>query len=968
MNVVHCAYHLFMANRIKTLRAFSAFAGIFAVVSTTTMHTTHASARASARTSTKTSAQANTQIGTKAGIVAFVGPKSQVISPVDDLAARAGNQLKATTISVDGPEVSVNTERGTPLVFSASAGQTINVSSNRDWTLTGPLGNSLAGGSVNNPRIITLEDTGRYLLQLSAGVFTPASAKIATADPTRIVIPAAVGQEVSFDNNQVRRQVATVSVTGGQRYHLIVLPSGEETTYGVCVLDQNFGRSISIGCVTQDQYKESRTSFVTDHDGELTLQPQVTGRFLGSLRTRIEIAPNDVLSDPATNPVVDTEAKIGQSVVIPLWGTPIERAVISSPVVANVEKWGEPWIDKERTGSPSSPESATQRVFAVPVAFDPTKSPFISWTGRELQDGETVAVNRRRFGVYKGEDSATKIPTTGEPIVLKNNPWFASVGSLEFGEGERYAVQVTGTKIRPLSIAVRDPSGKFSSSVAPWQWTEDNGIQRAVTQITSNRPGRWAIELRPGGNAVSDISVAVAKLGSGGSYKGVIVVDDPLSIGEATDVNLSPNEFAQLTVKLDSPTPQIIQPEVLRYRSKTFQRTAVDMSLWDSRGRLVWSNNRNLEEEVLSGNNGKELLAADKQAVVSSTEPYRLIIDPHSDLAGRFRISVGSTPIVSDVPLGAGPIPRLPAGTKTGIVQLDKPTRFKVTGVGACVGVTSLGEWGGGKAVPVPVVVAPSAIGSGVAPAPFPVVASPGGQRCIRDGRTISLPVGVHRMNFNGPVVAGSTFTALAAGLPADPVVILPASIDGPAITIPTGQDPTSMVFSATAGTRVLLESDGEPASGTLQWPDGTTNNVGGVFAIPVTGTYTLWVSPGATSYPMRLRIAPAEVQNGKATLGAKSQAFNQVYGQRLEVAFSLSKATVVALESLSGPDASINFIYAADGFERRYFADGADGTYQYVQLPAGTFRFVFVGEGLSRVRFATTKQSKLRPVIIEGQ
>jgi hypothetical protein len=118
----------------------------------------------------------------------------------------------------------------------------------------------------------------------------------------------------------------------------------------------------------------------------------------------------------------------------------------------------------------------------------------------------------------------------------------------------------------------------------------------------------------------------------------------------------------------------------------------------------------------------------------------------------------------------------------------------------------------------------------------------------------------------------------------------------------------------------------------------------------------------------LRLRKAPAELQLGKATLGAKSQAFNLVYGQRLEVAFSLAKPTVVALESLAGPGATLQFQYAADGFERRYLTNGGDGTFEYLTLPSGTFRLVFTGSGLSRIRVATTKQSKLQPVIIEGQ
>jgi hypothetical protein len=943
-----------MAKRTFSLRATCATLSAITVVAVAAIQPTTAALKTGTRAATS-------------------GSRSQVISVFDDPGERATNVIKSTVVAIDGPEASVDTERGAPFYFTATAGQSIRVVANRTWSLSGPIGEEIASGPENDSEVITLTDSGRYLLVLDQAVYAPASVKLISGDPTTVTIPGAVGQEIAFDNNQVRRQVGKVDVIGGQRYRLVTLPSDDATTHSICVNDQTYGRiRNSLACVTQNRYAENSESFVTSRDLSLTLNPSVYGRFTGSLRARIELAPNDILADTRTNAVVDTEAKPGQSIVIPFWGTPAERAMVSSPDENNVSAWGQSWIDRERTGSPAAPDSPTQKVFAVPVQFDPAQTPFLSWNGRKLNDGETGEVNRRRFGVYRGEDSATKIPTTGEPIVLRNKPWFASVGSLEFGEGERYALQITGTKIRPMSVALRDPSGKFSSNVAPWQWTEDSGVQRAVTQVTANRPGRWALELRPAGNAISDITVSVAKLGSGGSYKGVIVVDEPLAIGESTDVNLSPNEFAQFTVKLNSATPQIIQPEVLRYRNKTFQRTAVDMSVWDAQGRLVWSNNRNLEEEVLSGNNGRELLLADRQAVVASAEPYRVVIDPHSDLAGRFRVSVKSVPVVSDVPLGNGAIPLIPGGTKTGVVQVDKPTRYKITGLSACIAVTSLTEWGGGNnqgPVPIATPTPPIAVSSATTAPPNQGIAGPTtNQRCIRNGRTISLPVGVHRFSFNDKVGPNDTFTQVAPGSPADPITNIETSIEGPSATIGNGEDPTGLVFTATAGTRMYAARSLGAASGSLEWPDGSLRGVAGVFVAPITGTYTLWLQGENTSYAVRLRKAPAEVQLGKVTLGAKSQVFNLVFGQRLEVAFSLAKSTVVALEGVAGTNSGLQLQYAADGFERRYVIGRSDDTYEYLALPSGTFRLVFVGEGLSRIRVTTTKQSKLQPVIIEGQ
>jgi hypothetical protein len=461
-----------MAKRNVSIRAICAVLSTVAVVTVLSPRQTNAALKTGTETATSSA-------------------RFQVISVFDNPGERATNAIKSTIVTIDGPEASVDTERGAPFYFTATAGQSIRVVANRTWSLSGPIGEEIASGPENDSEVITLTDSGRYLLLLDQAVFAPASVKVISGDPTTINIPGVVGQEIAFDNNQVRRQVAKVDVIGGQRYRLVTLPSDDLTTHSICVNDQTYGRiGNSLACVTQTRFAENSETFVTSRDLSLTLNPSVYGRFTGSLRARIELAPNDILADTRTNAVVDTEAKPGQSIVIPFWGTPAERAMVSSPDENNVSAWGQSWIDRERTGSPAAADSPTQKVFAVPVQFDPAQTPFLSWNGRKLNDGETGEVNRRRFGVYRGEDSATKIPTTGEPIVLRNKPWFASVGSLEFGEGERYALQITGTKIRPMSVALRDPSGKFSSNVAPWQWTEDSGIQRAVTQVTANRPGR----------------------------------------------------------------------------------------------------------------------------------------------------------------------------------------------------------------------------------------------------------------------------------------------------------------------------------------------------------------------------------------------------------------------------------------------------------------------------------------------
>lgn len=585
-------------------------------------------------------------------------------------------------------------------------------------------------------------------------------------------------------------------------------------------------------------------------------------------------------------------------------------------MAANVSPWGDPWIDREDGGS-----AGRLKVYAVPFTFNPANPPFVTWRGSTPPNPP----NRQRVGVYRGEDTAVLVGTTGEPATVRNAPWFASIGSLNFEAGGRYVLQVAGKNIRPLSLAVRDPSGKFTSSLSPWQWSEEGGEQRAVTTVSANRPGKWALEMRLAGNAVRDLKVSALYAGGGGSYEGVVDVDDVLNVGESTDVQLGPNEFARMTVKLTSASPQIVQPDVQRYRTKTFQPTAADMSLWDSRGRLVWSNNRNLEEEVLSGRLGKEPQLSERFATVSSTEPYTLIIDPHTDLSGRFRVSVVSTPVTSDVALGTGPVPLLAGGTLTGVVEVREPTRYRLTGASACLTVTSLAEWNGG------------------------VVGVAGGAntpRCVRSGSSISLPVGVHRFTFLKPLTSPASFAAVAVGSAPDPVPISVATIDGSGATLPAGEGEGIVQFTTNQpSTRLVVQTQKSQLSGGLVAPDGTRRSFYGSILATLPGTYSLYFGLDATSsQSIQVRTAISELQTTTLAVGAKSKVFAMSWGQRLEGRVVLAKRTRLAIDAFAETGSSINLTLIADDRERR-FSPEAD-----IVLNAGAYRLVFTGNGNVRV------------------
>jgi hypothetical protein len=889
-------------------------------------------------------------------IVVYTFPSERLVAP----------PVKTT---IAGPAVSINTEKAVSLYFTGAAGQTITVNANRPWQLEDPLGRR-----VGNSGMIVLQDTGTYVLNLGPGLRSPATAEVRTGDPSSVIVKSTVGDLFSMNTGELRPQLIRVPVRGGHRYRLTVPGSQDGTKF--CAQDWTSANTEELGCATGVDPKdkpddmtpeefETRSSktFVPTSDQEITLlgsyavdtseaDPRPTP---ASISARITEVPNDVVADLAAGPIVNRAAENDQSVVVPFWGNPSERGVISSPVESEAQVWGDPWIDRETVAAAGS--ATALKVFATPVVFDPQRPPFVSWSGNV---GDKPEARTKRYGVYRGEDSVITVPTTGEPVMLKNLPWFAAVASMTFEPGDRYVVQVTGKNIRPLGLALRDPSGKFSSNRSPWQWTSSDADQRAVTTVTADRGGRWALELRPRGDSSKDFSVSVLRVGSGGSYLGAVDVDDVLSVGEKTDVQLGPNEFARLRVKLTTATPQIIQPEVLRYRNKTFQPTAADMSIWDSRGRLVWSNNRNLEEEVLSGRLGKEPELSEKYATVASADEYTLVISPKGDLAGRFRVSVTSTSVVTDVRLGEGLIPRLPGGTRSGVLEVRTPTRYRITGTNACISITSVREWSvksrcirNGRSIFLAPGVYRFSFVKGddtIAPAPAPGAATTStvpkttlpGQTTLPPAPTPAAAPGV-----NDALAPGASFSVVAAGAGPDLDPTASASLDGGAAILPSGSGEGVLSFAIPAsGTRVVLvDGEGDVVSGTLERPDGDRQDFGGAFVTPIAGTYRLRVSLRVDkSQAISVRSALAEVQRINLSLSKKPTIVSLKLGQRLEAFISVPKKTGIEAELFSDEktNAGIDFLFAANEREERFNSIGS--------LPAGKYRLVFVGRGESRI------------------
>lgn len=845
-------------------------------------------------------------------------------------------------VRVNGGPVSLQTEQSAVFVFTATAGQVLHITANRNWRIEDPFGDpSASNGNLD------VSDSGQYLVFLDQGLTAPATIEVSTIDPNPVVTSVELGATVSFPSSEPRDQQARVAVRGGQRYTLSVAESDGVGT--VCAYDESGAVTSPLGCVNGSApSEEARTvPFIPGADQRIVLRP--TFNRLNqppTLEARVAEAPNDIVLDVSKNPLTDRAPRPGQSLVIPFWGSPAERGVVSSPVEGNVSGWGQPWIDREQVGKERT------KVFATPVAFKPDLPPFISWTG---PSSASATPNQQRFGVYRGEDTAVAVTPDGPAVVIRNAPWFASVAAMKLSPGDRYALEIEGTDIRPISLGLRDPTGRFSSNLSPWQWSADGDTQRATTAFTADRAGGWALEMRPSGNRVHDLQVKLTKIGTGGGFEGSIDVGDVLTVGDATDVQLGPNEFARLTVKLTSPSAQIVQPEVLRYRNTTFQPTAADLSLWDSKGRLVWSNNRNLEEEVLSGRLGKEPELTEKFATVASADNYTLVVDPHGDIAGRFRVSVKSSGVLSDVRLGNGQIPLLLTDTTTGIVEVSKPTRYKITGNSACVVTSSTVGWapfGGPVAVtPAPVNQQTNGLPSSGANPPIPQA------HCLDSDTTLAFPPGVHRLRFGQPAKKGDTFTVVPEGSGPDPIPQAVATV-GSLASLPQTGRVIDVAIDLRAGVRYVGTLGVNRIGATLVHPDGTRTYAYGSFVPRSSGIHHLLFTPGTSGANLLVATDAPEIVAAALAVGAREKLFELHWGQRLELNVTVKKSPGVRVQVATENGYEAQLLYAVNAKQQRFTDDDGSGR---LLLKPGAYKLYFLGDGQSRITLFQLKPNEVQ-------
>jgi hypothetical protein len=297
-------------------------------------------------------------------------------------------------------------------VFTATAGQTFAIDANRAWAGEDPLGRDVDGP------VVTAPSTGRYLLYLEPGATAPATVTLTTVNPNPIISSVAPGTAFTFNKGELREQQGRVRLRAGQRYRLSV-PKGQSGAT-VCAQDWSNPQIAPYGCVTgtKDDEADPFVAFIANDATDAVVTTEfAAGTELTSATATISEAPNDEIVDVSKDPIVDRAPLPGQSLVIPFWGTPAERAVISSPAEENVAPWGQAWIDREVIGADRV------KVAATPVVFKPSNPPFVAWTG---PTGPKAKPNTQRFGVYRGQDTAVAVPTDGKEVTVRNSAWFAS--------------------------------------------------------------------------------------------------------------------------------------------------------------------------------------------------------------------------------------------------------------------------------------------------------------------------------------------------------------------------------------------------------------------------------------------------------------------------------------------------------------------------------------------------------------
>jgi hypothetical protein len=618
-----------------------------------------------------------TSVGLSLPAVAAKTPPSAFTKPAPDM----------KVLSIDGNSVSFDDSRAT-FSFTATRNAWFAFSSSVDLGLSGPLGVSEA---IEREEIFQAPQTGTYRLVVT-GARESGTISIKSLDPPKVT-KAEVGTPAAMLLQGTRPEYALVALRGGIRYQLSSSLFGGQ----LCVSQHeglnvpasrlvesdsplNFSRNQrknpspvnqprtqgAIGPFGQCLDSSSTRTLMALHDEQLTLSLSSNNSDLDQPATVLvkEIANDRVLSlDEKSSARAKSEPNA--RTLIPLWGSAGERAVLGSPLGGRLRTYGEPWIERE----------GTQTTYLVPFQFRVDLPPYLGWGGTAKPEDYDAFI-------FRGDDAVFPAKL-GEALVATNRAWMRSVVPFTLVQGRRYEVTLSGDNLRNAGFALRDPNGRRTTSAGNWNYfdPEDTGDFTSVSTVLEARHGgNWVLEIDPRSASVVAANVKITEIGGRVSYEPSTKVNTVLRPGETVDVDLLPGEWAQMNF-VTGDRAELIKPVVQRYRNTTFDGTAADVTVWDPDGRLLYSNNKDLQEEVFTGRLGTETKDAENYVLLRPKTTYRMVVDPQGDLAGRFRLSVQSQAATQLVPIDVSKNPQTLLPGQAGVIEVrNAPIGISVKG------------------------------------------------------------------------------------------------------------------------------------------------------------------------------------------------------------------------------------------------------------------------------------------------
>jgi hypothetical protein len=624
-------------------------------------------------------------------------PKSAITKPVP----------KPIPLEVDSGTVRFEDER-TSYKLELKRNDWIRLDSDRSFSLRGPFSTNQ---TFTGDGIFRVPITGTYFLEFNSSDVTTGSLTVTTSRPPT-TSAGAIGNEIAVELTGDRPEAVTYDIKGGQRYELST--SSDNGTF--CILQHNTdgppaGRPIESDDINplrqiQQQPRQAQSSrrklsftepsisgdcfsagtkrtVIAHADERLTIVLQGTSfDRIASVKVKLREIANDRVLDLDGNSSARARSQPDARTIIPLWGSVGERAVVGSPLGGRLRTYGEPWIEREETAT----------TYLIPFQFRFDIPPYLAW------GGSTKPEDYDAF-IFKGDDGVFPLTVGAPATVATNKAWLRAVVPFTLVQGHRYQIDLNGENLRNAGFAIRAPSGRRTTSAGNWNYDDPNDtgdFTHVSTVVEARHGGNWVLEMDPRSANVVSMQVKVVDIGGRVAYEPVTNVKALLHPGEAVDVDLLPGEWAQVNFATGKQA-ELVAPLVQRYRNTTFDGTAADITVWDGDGRLLYSNNKDLQEEVFTGRLGSETKAAENFVLLRPNATYRMVVDPQGDLAGRFRLSVSSQQAVKMMPVDLSKGPQTIVGWQAGILEVrDKPMGIAVKG-SLCIATSNLELSGGDR-------------------------------------------------------------------------------------------------------------------------------------------------------------------------------------------------------------------------------------------------------------------------------